>query len=151
MKYRLSFKSSDTTVMRHPRASIPTVGIVPRKTRGIHIHPFIYTYINISILVLISYFGMIKRARYPKHIMDAKFEKRWNRKQNQTKGKWRGDFVNPDLMHKIAGWLWKKSRFFEWNAQISLPSRNKTYCVFLYSLGKTVPYFFQIKDFWLII
>jgi hypothetical protein len=34
VRYLLSFRSSNTTVMDHPRASIPTTGFVPRKTKG---------------------------------------------------------------------------------------------------------------------
>ncbi|KAK2567778.1 hypothetical protein P5673_007648 [Acropora cervicornis] len=34
VQYRLSFQSSNETIMKHPTASIPLSGLVPKKTRG---------------------------------------------------------------------------------------------------------------------
>ncbi|KAK3732846.1 hypothetical protein QZH41_012363, partial [Actinostola sp. cb2023] len=37
VRYRLSFQSSNTTVMKHPIASIPKAGVVPRRTKAFHV------------------------------------------------------------------------------------------------------------------
>lgn len=37
VQYRLSFQSSNETIMKHPTASIPLSGLVPKKTRGFRI------------------------------------------------------------------------------------------------------------------
>ncbi|KXJ20246.1 uncharacterized protein LOC110243959 [Exaiptasia diaphana] len=56
VRYLMSFMSSNTTIMKHPRASISTTGFVPRKTKGFRVWfpctgkmtGIVYLYINIS-------------------------------------------------------------------------------------------------------